>query len=104
MRREHDRLAFRHLGLLVDEHGTARLEVAHDMQVMDDLLAHVHRWPVEVECLLDRLDGALDPGAVAARRCKEDFLDHAAIVASVRTGLRNEEARCFGGSSAAGLS
>ena len=82
MRREDDRLALRHLGLLVDEDRAARLEVADDVQVVDDLLAHVDRRPVELERLLDRLDGALDPGAVAAGRGEEHFPDHAAIVAA----------------------
>ena len=50
VRREDDRLALGHLGLLVDEHGAARLEVADDVQVVDDLLAHVDGRPVQVEC------------------------------------------------------
>ncbi len=73
---EHDRRALRHLGLLVDEDGAARLEVADDVEVVDDLLADVHRRPVQVERLLDRLDGALDAGAVAARRGEEDLAHH----------------------------
>ena len=43
VRGEDDRLALRHLGLLVDEDRAARLEVADDVQVVDDLLAHVDR-------------------------------------------------------------
>jgi len=81
VRREDDRLALRHLGLLVDEDRAAGLEVADDVQVVDDLLAHVDRRSVEVERLLDRLDGALDPGAVAARRSEEDLPDHGGMVA-----------------------
>jgi len=80
--REHDRLALGHLGLLVDEHGAARFQVAHDVEVVDDLLAHIDRRPVQLECLLDGLDGALDPGAVATWGREENFLDHAFIVAS----------------------
>ena len=66
--REDDRRALRHLGLLVHEHGAAGLEIAYDMQVVDDLLAHVDRRPVQIERPLDGLDGALDACAVAARR------------------------------------
>ena len=62
-----DRRASRHLGLLVDEDRAARLEVANDVDVVDDLLAHVHGRAVVLERELDRLDGALDSGAVAAR-------------------------------------
>ena len=43
------------------------LEPADDVQVVHDLLADVDRGPVQLERLLDRLDGPVDPGAVAAR-------------------------------------
>ena len=76
VRGEDDGRALRHLGLLVDEHRAARLEVADDVEVVDDLLADVDGRPVEVERLLDRLDRALDAGAVAAGRREEDLLDH----------------------------
>ena len=62
-----DRGAGGNLGLLVDEDRPARLEIADDVDVVDDLLAHVDRRAVVLERLLDRLDGALDPGAIAAR-------------------------------------
>ena len=66
VRRVDDRGAGGNLGLLVDEDRAARLEIADDVDVVDDLLAHVDRCAVVLERLLDRLDGALDPGAVAA--------------------------------------
>ncbi len=69
--------ALRNLRLLVDEDRAAGLEVADDVDVVDDLLAHVHRCAVVLEGLLDRVDGALDPCAVAARRCEENAFDHA---------------------------
>ena len=81
--REDDRFALGHLPLVVDEHGPAGLELAHHVEVVDDLLAHVDRRPVEVERLLDRLDGPLDAGAVAARRGEEHPGDHARIVSSL---------------------
>jgi len=36
------------------------------MDVVDDLLADVHRRAVQLQRLLDRLDGPLDTGAVPA--------------------------------------
>ena len=59
--------ALGHLLGLVDEDGALLLERAHDVRVVDDLLAHVHRRPVEIQRPLDRLDGALDSRAIAAR-------------------------------------
>ena len=73
---EDDRRALRRLLLGVDEDRAARLEIADDVDVVDDLLAHVDRRPVVLERQLDGLDGALDPGAIAARRSEEDALDH----------------------------
>ena len=55
------------LFLRVDEDGAACLQIAHDVDVVHDLLPHVHGRPVVLERELDRLDGALHPGAVAAR-------------------------------------
>jgi hypothetical protein len=43
---------------------------------VDDLLADVHRRPVELEGALDRVDRPFDACAVAARRREEDVLDH----------------------------
>ena len=76
MCRVDDRRALGRLFLGVDEDRAARLEVADDVDVVDDLLADVHGRAVVLERELDRLDGALDPGAVAAGRSEEDALDH----------------------------
>ena len=80
MRGEDDRLPLGDLGLLIDEHGSARLEIADDVQVVDDLLADVDGRPVQVERLLDGLDGALDPGAIATGRREQDLPHHGASV------------------------
>ena len=72
-----DRRALGCLILGVDEDRAAHLEIADDVDVVDDLLADVHRRAVMLEGELDRLDGALDPGAVAAWRREEDTFDHA---------------------------
>ena len=68
VRRKDDRVALGHLALVVDEDRTASLEVAHDVSVVDDLLANVDGRPVQIEEPLDRVDGALDTGAIPARR------------------------------------
>ena len=65
----------RDVALVLDEDRAPRLEVADDVDVVDDLLADVDRRAVVLERALDGLDGALDAGAVAARGRKEDALD-----------------------------
>ena len=76
MRREHHRLPLGHLGLLVDEDRAALLEVADDVEVVDDLLADVDRCPVQLERALHGLDRPLDACAIASRRSEENLLDH----------------------------
>ncbi len=71
-----DRRAGRHLGLLLDEDRAARLEVADDVDVVDDLLADVDGRAVVLERQLDRLDSALDARAVSAGRSEEDAFHH----------------------------
>ena len=89
VRRVDDGRALGHLGLLLDEDRAARLEIADDVDVVDDLLAHVDGRAVVLERELDRLDGALDAGAVAARRGQEDAFHHAhSVGVSARTGRR----------------
>ena len=69
---EDDHLALGHLGLLLDEDRAALGELLDDVLVVDDLLAHVDRRAVELERALDRLHGAVDAGAVAARGGEQD--------------------------------
>ena len=71
---EDDHLALRHLGLLLDEDRAALGELLDHVLVVDDLLADVDGRPVEVEGALDGLHGAVDAGAVAARRGEQDPL------------------------------
>ena len=61
----------------VDEDGSACLEIADDVDVVDDLLAHVDRRPVVVERQLDGLHGPLHSRAVAARRGQQHARHHA---------------------------
>ena len=74
VRREHDGLALRDLGLLIDEHGAARAQLLDHVLVVHDLLAHVDGRPVQLERALDGLHGAVDAGAVAARRRQQEPL------------------------------
>ena len=82
MRREDDRRALGRLDLVLDEDRAARLEIADDVRVVDDLVPDVDRRAVVLERELDGLDGAFDAGAEAARRREEDALDHGPIVAT----------------------
>ncbi len=75
MRRVDNRCAARNVALVLDEDRAPRFEVAHDVDVVDDLLPHVYRGAVVVEGAFHRLHGTLDPGAVAAGRGEEDALD-----------------------------
>jgi len=83
VRREHDRRAFGHLVVLLDEDRAAVLQRLHHVLVVHDLLADVDGCSVGVQCLLNRDDGAVDPGAVAARGGEQDTLSgrgHGSIV------------------------
>ena len=71
---EDDHLALRHLGLLLDEDRAALGELLDHVLVVDDLLADVDGGAVELERALDRLHGAVDAGAVAARGGEQDAL------------------------------
>ena len=81
---ENDDRSLGHLGLLLDEHRALRFEVAHDVQVVHDLLADVDGRAVLGQRALDRVDGTIDAGAVAAGRREEDFSAHPPMVARSR--------------------
>jgi hypothetical protein len=63
---------------------------------VDDLLADVDRRAVEIEGLFDRVDRALDAGAIAPGRSEEHFPNHQIIVASglSDSGTSREAAVC----------
>ena len=82
--------ALRHLVELLDEDRAARLEVGHDVLVVDDLLADVDRGAVQVERLLDGHHRAVDAGAVAAGRGQQ----HGALGLVRATGRRGCPGRC----------
>jgi len=56
------------------EDGASLLESAHDVDVVHDLLAHVDGLPVVQKRALNRVDGPLDSGAIAAGRGQKDLL------------------------------
>ena len=60
---------------LLDEDRPALAQLRDDVLVVDDLLAHVDRRAVQLERALDGLHGAVDAGAVAARRGEQELLD-----------------------------
>jgi hypothetical protein len=64
-----------HLVELLYEPHAARLEVAHDVAVVDDLPPDVHGTLEAIEGEVHDLDRAHDPGAKAAWRGEEDPLD-----------------------------
>jgi hypothetical protein len=83
VRGEDDGGALGHLVVLLDEDGPALLQRLDDVLVVHDLLADVDRRPVGLQRLLDRDDGPVDAGAVAARGSEQDTLGgigHAPIV------------------------
>ena len=74
--------AFRDVLLAVDEHRAARLEVANDVDVVDDLVPNVDRRPVRLEELLDDVDRADHTCAEAARRRDENTPAHTITVSN----------------------
>ena len=59
---------------LLDEHRPLGLEVADDVQVVDDLTADIDRRSVERQSALDDLDRAVDTGAERPRRGEEHLV------------------------------
>src|SRR5207245_3076976 len=75
--REHADLARRDLRLVLDEDRAEALEPAHDVLVVDDLVADVDRRAVLLEQALDDLDRAVDAGAEGPWRCQQNATAHA---------------------------
>jgi hypothetical protein len=67
VRGENDDAALGHLLGFLDEDGAALLQLADDVRVMHDLLAHVYGSAELAERDLHGLHGPVDPCAVAAR-------------------------------------
>ena len=65
-------VAFGNLVQLLDEHRALGAQSFDDVSVVDDLVAHIDRRAEFLERQLDDLDGAVDPGAKAARRAHHD--------------------------------
>ena len=59
------------LGEILDEDGALGLQALDHVAVVDDLVAHIDRGPVDAKRLLHRFDGAHHPGAEAARRAQQ---------------------------------
>ena len=100
VRREDDQLALGNLVLGLDEHRAARLEVADDMDVVDDLVAHVDRRPVLLEQLLDDVDRAHHSCAEAPGRGDENALAHDRASSASAEAARRRAAVAFDASRA----
>ena len=74
MSTEDDMRALGHLIDFLDEHCALRLELAHDVDVVHDLLAHVDGGTVSFERLLDGDHRTIDACAVPAGRGEQDLL------------------------------
>jgi hypothetical protein len=77
-RQDHDR-CLRHLIQLVHEYGSLPFQVAHHVEVVDDLLSDVDGAAVELERSLDGVHRSFDTGAVPTRS-REENRSHAPIV------------------------
>ena len=66
--RQHHHGALGHVQLGVDEHGAAVGQLRHDVVVVHDLLAHVHRRAEVLEGALHRVHRAIHACAVASWR------------------------------------
>ena len=66
---------------LLDEDRAALAQLRDDVLVVDDLLAHVDGRAVQLERALDGLHGAVDAGAVAARRGEQQLLGSGGLIA-----------------------
>jgi hypothetical protein len=83
VRTEDDDRALGHLVGLVDEDGPAPLQRGHDVLVVDDLLADVHRSAVDLQRPLDGHHRPIDAGAVAPGVGQQDtsaLISHAPMV------------------------
>ena len=72
--REHGGRALGDLGLGLDEDRAPLAQLLDDVLVVHDLLAHVDGRAVQLERVLHRLHGAVDAGAVSARRREQQLL------------------------------
>ncbi len=70
--RKDDGHALGHGVQLLDEAGAHGLQALDNEAVVNDLVAHIDRRAVFLERALDDLHGALDAGAKAARRRKQE--------------------------------
>ncbi len=70
---DHGGAGFGDLVELLDEYRSLGLEALDHVAVVHDLVAHIDRCAITRESLLDRIDGAHDPRAEAARRAQQHF-------------------------------
>ena len=72
-REDHGRVGFRDLVEFLDEDRPLLLETLDNVFVVDDLVPHIDRRPVDRKRLFDRIDCPDHARAKAARRAKQDM-------------------------------
>jgi hypothetical protein len=68
-----DDAALGDLGDVVDERDPAGAEVVYDVEVVNDLVVDVNGCALDVQDLIDDVDGHVDAGAESAGVSEEDF-------------------------------
>src|SRR5690606_16989557 len=100
VRAEHEQGALGRLGRVLDEDGALGAQRLDHVAVVDDLVADVDGRPEALETLLHDLDGAVDPGAEAARTGEQDL--HGSGQTSIRPVRRPPPERLHSPARAAG--
>ena len=95
MRAEHHRRAFGYLGKILDEHRPFGAKVVHYIFVVHDLVAHVDRRSVQLECAFDDLDRAVYAGAKTAGIGEQDFhgVNRLIDAGIIRRGIASSDCR-----------
>ena len=78
--RQDEHRALGDVAFVLHEHGTLRLEVMDDVDVVHDLLADVYGGTVDAQGPLDRVHGPLHSGTVAPWPGEKDAVGHGFMV------------------------
>lgn len=74
MRTKHNVRTLGHLVDFLDEDGAPLFELRHDMDVVHDLLTHIHRSAIALQCLLDGDNRTINTRTIAARSGQQHTL------------------------------
>ena len=64
----------RHFGDFIDKDDASGFEFLHDVDVVNNLLAHIHRGTKALERLLDGNNRTVNPGAISPGSCQKNAL------------------------------